>query len=344
MSTAIVVGADRSVSRKPSSRFLGGALRFMIACTALVLGSSAAAQTTLRVAYVTALDSHFGDGVSGFAAEVERASRGRIKVEHLAAYKGAGELEIIDKVRTGELEMGNVTTAALAASVPDVRVFDLPFLFHNYGHARRTLDGPIGQRILERFEVVDLVGLAWTENGFRHITNNKRPIVFPDDLAAVRLRTMENPVHVAAFKALKVEPMPMAFPRLFEALKANQVDGQENPLPVILSSKIYEQQRYFSLTQHLYSAAALVVSKALWDKLTPADRQILVAAAQKGAHRQRNRVNTEELRALEQLRNVGVAVNLYVDGAAFRRMMRPRYAELFPGADKEVLLAIMNGS
>jgi TRAP-type C4-dicarboxylate transport system substrate-binding protein len=113
---------------------------------------------------------------------------------------------------------------------------------------------------------------------------------------------------------------------------------------VILSSKIYEQQRYLSLTQHLYSAAALVVSKKLWDKLSPADREILIAAAQQGAHRQRNRVNTEELRALEYLRNVGVAVNLYVDGAAFRRMMRPRYAELFPGVDKEVVVAILNNS
>ncbi len=298
--------------------------------------------TVIRVGYAVAESSHYGAGVNAFATELSRLTNGRYRIEHLGGGKAGGETEILNKVKSGELEMGSTSTGPLGNFVPDTKVFDLPFLFYDYRHARSTMDGPIGQRILDSFPKFGMRGLAWTENGFRHITNNKRPITIPADLAALKLRTMENSVHMATLRAMNAEPTPLAFPKLFKALKDGELDGQENPLPVILASKFSETQKYLSLTQHFYSAGVMVISPKLWDTLSPADRTAFLAAAKVGAKAQRDRVNADEFSALTQLREQGMKVNSYVDTQAFRKLLRPQYATLLPEIDMAVVDAIRN--
>ncbi len=291
----------------------------------------------VRVAYAVAQNSHYGAGVDAFGRELAELTNGRFKVEHVPAGKLGGELEILNKVKSGEVEMGNTSTGPLGNIVPEAKLFDLPFLFSDYAHARRTLDGPIGRSILELFPKYGLIGLAWSENGFRHVTNNKRPISYPSDLANLKLRTMENSVHMEAMRSLKANPTPMAFPKLFDALKAGELDGQENPLPVILASKFSETQKYLSLTQHFYSPCVLVVSPKLWATLSEQDRYAFKTAAKASVRAQRERVNADEFAALTALRASGMKINTFVDSNAFRAALRPAYERMLPGVNPKII-------
>jgi tripartite ATP-independent transporter DctP family solute receptor len=181
-----------------------------------------------------------------------------------------------------------------------------------------------------------LIGLAWTENGFRHMTNSKRPIVQASDAAGLKLRTMENKVHMDGYKTFGLLPTPMAFPELFTALQQGTVDGQENPIPVILASKFAQVQKHLSLTAHVYSPAVLIVSPKVWDKLSEADRQVFVEAARKGAIAQRKKVNDDEANGIAQLKKDGMQVVEHVNGDSFRKAVAPAYADFAKefGADK----------
>jgi tripartite ATP-independent transporter DctP family solute receptor len=181
-----------------------------------------------------------------------------------------------------------------------------------------------------------MVGLAWTENGFRHMTNNKRPIVHASDAAGLKVRTMENKVHMDGYRTFGLLPTPMAFPELFGALQQGTVDGQENPIPVILSSKFSQVQKHLSMTGHVYSPAILLLSTKVWDKLSEADKKAFVAAAQKGAAAQRKKVNDDEANGIAQLKKDGMQVVEKVDADSFRKAVQPaytNYAKEF-GADK----------
>jgi TRAP-type transport system periplasmic protein len=309
----------------------------LAACIALFVHDACAQPRVIRVAYAVAQNSHYGAGVDAFARELSELTNGRYQVEHLPAGKAGGELEILNKVKAGELEMGNTSTGPLGNIVPESKLFDLPFLFSDYAHARRTLDGPIGSAILQLFPKYGLIGLAWSENGFRHVTNNKKPIAYPADLASLKLRTMENSVHMEAMRSLKVQPTPLAFPKLFNALKQGELDGQENPLPVILASKFSETQKYLSLTQHFYSPCVLVVSPKLWATLSEQDKYAFKTAAKAAVRAQRDRVNADEFAALTALRAAGMQVNTFVDTNAFRNALRPYYEKMLPGVNPKII-------
>lgn len=322
------------------------ALASLLALSCLLGARPAAAEgsSTLKIGYAIARESHFGAGIDTFARELDRLTRGRIQVEHLPGGKAGGELELITKVRNNLIDMAIISSGPVSAVVPEVALLDLPFLFYSYGHAHRTLDGPIGKDLLARFQQHGIVALAWAEHGFRHVTNNRKPIVYIDDLRDMRIRTMENPVHMATMRALKATPTPMPFPKLRDALETGEVDGQENPVSVILSSKLYERQRYMSLTYHFYSAGVIMIAPKTWVGLSTEDRAAVQQAAIAAAATTRRRVALDEITALEQLKNSGIQVNVFVDGAGFRRLLRQQYPQFFPGVDRELLRAIQDGS
>ncbi len=189
------------------------------------------------------------------------------------------------------------------------------------------MDGPIGQELLAKFPAKGLVAIAWTENGFRHITNSKRAINKPDDVKGLKIRSMQNKVHIQAFQSIGIQPTPMAFPELFTALQQGTVDGQENPIPVILSAKFAQVQKHLSLTGHVYSPALLIVSPALWNKLSDADKAAFREAGKAGSAAQRKKVNDDERDGIAQLRAAGMEVVTNVDGQAFRTAMTPVWSE-----------------
>ena len=301
---------------------------FALAAVAFSVSLSAIAQTptTLKIGYATSKESHYGVGSTAFCDEVEKGTQGRYKCQQFPSSALGGEREQIEAVQLGTQDLTNTSTGPLGNFVPEVKIVDIPFLFRDYDHARKVMDGPIGQDLLKKMPAKGLIGLAWTENGFRHMTNNKRPIVHAADAAGLKVRTMENKVHMDGYRTFGLLPTPMAFPELFGALQQGTVDGQENPIPVILASKFSQVQKHLSLTGHVYSPAILLLSPKVWDKLSEADRKVFVEAAQKGAAAQRKKVNDDENSGIAQLRKDGMQVVEKVDSDSFRKAVAPAYA------------------
>ena len=296
-----------------------------VASAILLASAAASAQTVLKIGYTPTQTSHYGVGSTVLCDEIEKGTQGRYKCQHFPNGSLGGEREMIEAVQLGTLDIVNTSTGPVGNFVPEVKIVDIPFLFRDYDHARRYLDGP-GQELLTKFPAKGLVALAWTENGFRHMTNSKRSIVKPEDASGLKMRTMENKVHMEGYRAFGIQPTPMAFPEVFGALQQGTVDGQENPIPVILSSKFSQVQKHLSLTGHVYSPALYLTSPRVMNKLSEADKKVFYEAAKKATVAQRLKVNEDEANGIAQLEKEGMTVVRKVDGVAFREALRATYA------------------
>lgn len=218
-------------------------------------------------------------GLVKFKEIVEEKTEGAIKVETYHSGQLGDDRTMTEALQLGTQEVTIPSTAPLANFVQDFSVFDFPFLFPNEQVADAVLDGPVGQGILEKLEGQDLVGLAYWENGFRNVTNSKRAIATVEDFKGLKLRTMENDLHLEAFRALGANPTPMAFTELFTAMQQGTVDGQENPYATIYLQKFYEVQDHVSNSNHIYSPFVFLMSKSFYDGLTEEQQQIVRDAA-----------------------------------------------------------------
>ena len=316
-----------------------------VAMSALAAGiapGQVAAQTTMRINTVLPQDSQYGVAIDTFAREVEKRTNGRYKIQTFYAASLGAERESVEAVQLGAQELTFSSTGPVPNFVPEVKILDVPFLFRDYGHARQVLDGPIGQELLKKFEPKGIKALAWGENGFRHMTTSKRAIIEPEDLKGLKIRTMENPVHIQAYKAFGLNPTPMAFSELFTALQQGTVDGQENPLSVITASKFDQVQKHLTLTGHVYSPAVFLMNKALFDKLSDADKRAFLEAAKEGANANRARVDADEKSSVADLRAKGMEVVEEVDKNKFRTVLAPTYASFEKQLGKENLDKIRN--
>lgn len=302
-------------------------VRIAAALVAVSATAPAAAQTSLKMNISIGQNSHYGVAVDAFARELEKNTSGRFKVQnHYSGALGA-ERESIEAVQLGTLDLTMSSTGPVPNFVPDVAILDIPFLFRDYAHARAVLDGSIGQEMLARFEAKGIKALAWGENGFRHMTNSKRAVNAPDDLKGLKMRTMENPIHIAAYKNFGIIPTPMAFTEVFTALQQGTVDGQENPLSVITAAKFEQVQKHISLTGHVYSPAVILMNKGAFDKLAATDRTAFLDAAREAVKANRARVDEDERKAVDYLKSKGVQVVESLDKAKFQSSLGPSYAE-----------------
>ncbi len=310
----------------------------------LALGfvASASAQTVMKISISTAQNSHQGVGIDTFAREVEKRTNGRYKIQTF--YSGAlgGERESIEAVQLGTQELTLTSTGPVPNFVPETKILDVPFLFRDKAHARAVLDGPIGQEMLKKFDAKGFKALAWAENGFRHMTNSKRDVKGPEDLKGLKMRTMENPVHIAAYKGLGIVTTPMAFPEVFTALQQGTVDGQENPLSVIMASKFDQVQKHLSLTGHVYSPCLILMSKPAFDKLSAADKTAFLEAAKEATKANRARVDQDDANGVAELRSKGMTVIENVDKSKFVAMLAPVNAEFEKQFGKANIDAIRN--
>ena len=288
------------------------------------------AQTEIKIGYALAAapDSHYGVGAQRWQEVVEERTDGRYVFRHFPSSGLGGEREVIEGVQLGTVEATIVSSGTLANFVEEAGVFDIPFLFRDLGHARRVLDGPIGQDMLEKFDDVGLKALAWGEQGFRHITNNRGPIASPDDISGLRIRTMENPIHLRAFQTLGAAPTPMAWPEVIGALQQGTIDGQENPLSVIVSVGLADVQEHLTLSGHVYSPAILLVSPQLWNGMSEEDQTAFLRGAEAGVAAMRGFVDEIEAGGVETLRAQGMQVGeLTADQrTAFRDALIEAYA------------------
>lgn len=302
--------------------------RTLLAAAALIgMAGGADAQTVIEVGYSTTIDSHYGMGMTRFGEVLAERSGGDLTlVQHPAAALG-GERELIEAVQIGTLDMVITSTGPLPNFVPETQVLDLPFLFRDYDHARGVLDGDLGQELLAKIDEAGFKALAWTENGFRHITNSQRPIKTPADLSGIKIRTMENPIHLKAFEALGAAPTPMSFAELFTALQQGVVDAQENPIVVISVSNFNEVQKYLTLSGHLYSPAIILMSQSKWDSLTEEQQGWVMEAAKASVEVTRNRVTELEETGVGQLEEKGMEVVTEIDRPAFEAAVQPAYEQ-----------------
>jgi tripartite ATP-independent transporter DctP family solute receptor len=276
------------------------------------------------------------------AQEVEKGTNGRIIIKNFFSGSLGGERESIESVQLGTQELAGTSTGPIPNFVPAVKILDIPFLFRDKAHARAVLDGPIGQALLKEFDSKGFKALAWTENGVRHMTNNKRPINLPDDLKGLKMRTMENPVHVAAYKGFGIITTPMAFPEVFTALQQGVVDGQENPLSVIMAAKFEQVQKYMTLTAHVYSPAILLMNKAAFDKLSAADQKVFLDGGKMAATAMRARVDKDDASGVAELRAKGMSIIETFDKSAFVAKLAPVFTQFEKEFGKDKIDAIRN--
>ena len=307
------------------TRCIGNGLA--LAAFGLALATSATAQTTLKMNITVPQNSHYGVAIDAFAREVEQRTAGRYKIQNFYNSALGAERESIEGVQLGTLDMVMTSTGPVPNFVPEVAILDIPFLFRDYAHARATLDGPIGQEMLGKFEAKGLKALAWGENGFRHMTNSKLAVNGPADLKGLKMRTMENPVHIQAYKGFGIIPTPMAITEVFTALQQGTVDGQENPLSVIQAQKFDQVQKHLTLTGHVYSPAVILLGKGPWDKIAAADKQAFLDAAKEGVKANRARIDEDERNGVAYLRSKGMLVVTDVDRSKYQEMLTPVFAE-----------------
>ncbi len=291
-----------------------------VAGVAMIGAASAQAQTNVVVGHALSVESHYGVGAQAFIDTLTELSGGAFTGEQAPASQLGGERDMIEGLQIGSLDLVITSTGPLGNFVPEALALDLPFLFRDYDHARTTLDGEIGQELLDQMRDADLVGLAWTENGFRHVTNSQRPIRTPEDLGGLRLRTMENRVHMAAFEGMGAAPTPMAWPEVFGALQQGVVDGQENPITVITAARFWEVQGYVTLTGHVYSPAIVLASPILFDGLTEEEQGWFLEAARASAAATRAEVDRLEREGVELMRANGMDVITEIDRAPFQEL------------------------
>ena len=273
----------------------------------------------IRFGYGLVENSNQGSAVKVFADAVEKGSGGKMRLRVVGAAALGSDVQMQQALIGGAQEMMVGSTATLVGIVKEMALWDTPFLFNNGAEADAILDGPVGQKVMAKMPEKGLVGLVYWENGFRNLTNSKRPITKAEDLNGVKLRVMQNPVYLESFNALGANAIPMAFSELFGALETKTVDGQENPFNTILSSKFYEVQKYVSVTNHVYSPWIVMVSKKYWDGLSKDEQKVLMDAAKASRDFERKDTRAEAAKAVADLKSKGMEVN-EVSSAEVNRM------------------------
>lgn len=264
--------------------------------------SGGKAEFTMKVGHTLQEGTPPGIAWEKFKKEVETNSKGRIKVELYPNSSLGSERVMFESCQMGSLEVAYGTTSVLANFDKNFEVLDLPFLFSNEKAARKAMTGELGKKVASGLDKINLSLLTYMENGIRHVTNNARPIVVPDDLKGLKIRTMENSIHMSAFKHMGASPTPMAFTELFTALQQKTVDGEENPIFLIKSSRFEEVQKYLSLTSHFYTSGIATVNKDFWNKLPDDLKKIVQTAANNARDEEYKLCDKQNAEALEFLK------------------------------------------
>jgi tripartite ATP-independent transporter DctP family solute receptor len=316
---------------------------FLAGCEGSKPGAPGKGETKmeLKLASMTPTSHTYNQGAAKFAELVKERSKGRIDVKiYPEGQLGKGERELLEAIQQGTIDIYVGSTAPLSGFSPSMGVLDLPFLFRDYAHVDKVLDGPIGRQLMDETEKAGMKGLAFWENGFRNLTNSKRAVKVPADARGLKIRTQENKIHIAAWKAVGVNPVPMAWGEVYGALQQKVIDGQENPIAVIYSVKLNEVQKYLTLTQHVYSPAMLLFSLKKWQTFSKEDQDMLMKAALETAVYQRKLGRDNEEKQIGELAQRGMEITKNVDKAAWLKAMKPALEEFIPQFGRDRVDAI----
>jgi TRAP-type transport system periplasmic protein len=253
-----------------------------------------------------------------FADMVKTKSNGRIEVQVAPSAQLGDDAAMVTALRTGALDISANSQGAVANAVPEYAAYGMPFMFSSPAQAFKLLDGPLGKELAGKSAEKGMIVLGYWDNGIRHMTNSKRPITKVEDMAGLKMRTPPDAVLVDIMQALGAEAQQIKFAELYVALQQGVVDGQENPLVNIHSSKLYEVQKHLALTSHMFQMTPFVMSKRTWDRLAEADRKIVQDAAAEATALQRKLSQEADDKLLADLKSKGVLVTI-VDKSAFAK-------------------------
>ena len=282
----------------------------VLAAAVAVSGLSAAAQDVKRAKLGHSFtDSHpRAIAMKQFAAAVEKATGGKIAFDVYGNSTLGSEEKMLIAVQSGVQDIYLGALSPVAARKKELQIFDFPFLFGSDAEAAYVLDGPIGRRMLDNLSDMNMHGLVWAGGAFRNLSNSKRPVGTMADMKGLKVRVMQSPMALASFNAMGMNAVPMAFTEVYPALEIKALDGYEHPVVDMYANKMFEVQKYLTITNHVYTPVALVASKKWWSSLTPEQQQTV----QRVAEETRSFERAEELRqaadVVAQLKAKGMAV------------------------------------
>lgn len=287
-------------------------LATLVGAALLPLANAQAAdikERTLKFASAQAADHPFSKGGQKFAELVTAKSGGKMKAKLFAGGTLGGDAQVISSLQGGTVDATFVSPGLLSTMVKDFGIFYMPMAFSDVREADQVVDGPFGRKLLDKLPEKGLVGLAYWENGFRSITNSKRPITKWEDLQGLKMRSIQIPIFLDIYKAVDANPVPLAFTELYAALESKAVDGQDNPLPTIETGRFYEVQKYLSLTRIVYDPLVVLFSKKTWDKLSVDEQKVLTEAAREATAYQRQVNREAEASMVKNVTAKGMVVN-----------------------------------
>ena len=298
------------------------------------------AATTIKLAHVVNEKDAFHACALKFKELVEAGSKGEIEIKIFPNATLGDERQLLESMRMGVVDSGIITGGPIINFLPEFGVFDLPFLFTSPEQAYKVLDGEIGKKLLAGMEKVGCKGLAYGERGFRNLTNSTRPVKTPEDMKGLKIRLMQNPIYVDSFKALGANAVPMAGTDALTALQQGTIDGQENPLNVIVAFNLFESQKYLTISQHAYAPNVIMMSMKVWNKFTPEQQKLLQESAQAAAEYNRKLDNDNGAQWLQFLKDKGMQVT-EPDVEAFRKAVEPVYRKYEAQFGKDLIKSIL---
>jgi tripartite ATP-independent transporter DctP family solute receptor len=302
-----------------------GTLGAVAAATLLPLAAQAQA-VKLTLAHGTALDNPRHTAALKFAEVAKAKSGGRIEVTVAGAAQLGDDAAMVTALRTGALDMSANSQGAVANVVPEYAAFGMPFLFSSQAHAWKVMDGPAGKELADKSADKGLVVLGYWDNGIRQMSNSKRPLLKPEDLKGLKMRTPPDAVTVDIMQSVGAEAQQIKFSELYVALQQGVVDGQENPLVNIWAGKLHEVQKYISLTGHKYELTPFLIGKRSWDKLSEADKKVIQEAAAEATALQRKLAQEADEKMFAELKAKGVQIDK-VDQGPFMTATAPVIAK-----------------
>ncbi len=321
--------------------FCVAAALFLI--SACFLSPASAQKVDLKLGIVTAAleDDPYYITAKKFTELVESNTKGKFKITIFPSGQLGNENEMIKNLTMGSMDLGVITNAPTGSFIKPFMALDLPFMFPTEKVAHSVLDGKAGDMLLDGLKKLNIVGLGFSEGGFRHMINNVRPIKAPEDTKGIKFRVMTTPIYIGLFQSLGSNAVPMPWGEVFTAVQQKVIDGLEIPLPVIYSAKYYEVTKYLSLTGHTYSPLIIMCSDQRWRKLSSDEKAIFKKAARDAAAFERNKMKDIIADLLTKTKATGMAVNEVPDKKPFQEAVKPLYTKFEPEIGKDVLAAII---
>ena len=308
-------------------------------CLAGAYPASAQNKMVLKATDVHPLGYPTVEAVVRMGKKLEAATNGRLTIQMYPSMQLGGEKEMIEQAQVGALQLARVSVGPMGPIVPELNVFNLPFMFRDNAHMEKVIDGPIGEELLKKLTdhpTAGLVGLSWMNAGSRNVYNSKHPIKSVQDLKGLKIRMMGNPVFVDTMNSLGGNGIAMGFDQLINALQTGVVDGAENNEPSYATGQHYRYAKYYSMTGHLIIPELLVFSKKAWATLSAEDQQLIMKLAKETQQEQRGLWYEMEKKSMEQMKEAGAVINEVADRAAFQASVKPVWDKY--GAQQQQLI------